>query len=60
MRGDIDKQPSYNHGNYLKYLDRFVCENRADPDQTAPKEQSEQGLHCLPIQSASCGGICAR
>ena len=20
---------------------------RADPDQTAPKEQSDQGLHCL-------------
>ena len=20
----------------------------ADPDQTAPKEQSDQGLHCLP------------
>ena len=21
----------------------------ADPDQTAPKEQSDQGLHCLPF-----------
>ena len=21
--------------------------NRADPDQTAPKEQSDQDLHCL-------------
>ena len=21
--------------------------NSADPDQTAPKEQSDQGLHCL-------------
>ena len=23
--------------------------NSADPDQTAPKEQSDQGLHCLPF-----------
>ena len=23
--------------------------NREDSDQTAPKEQSDQGLHCLPI-----------
>ena len=22
--------------------------NRVDPDQTAPVEQSDQGLHCLP------------
>ena len=22
--------------------------NNVDPDQTAPKEQSDQGLHCLP------------
>ena len=23
--------------------------NSADPDQTAPKEQSDQGLHCLHL-----------
>ena len=23
--------------------------NSADPDQTAPKEQSDLGLHCLPF-----------
>ena len=23
--------------------------NSVDPDQTAPKEQSDQGLHCLAI-----------
>ena len=23
--------------------------NSVDPDQTAPKEQSDQGLHCLPF-----------
>ena len=23
--------------------------NSADPDQTAPKEQSDQGLHCLTV-----------
>ena len=26
-----------------------VCKaNSADPDQTAPQEQSDQGLYCLP------------
>ena len=29
--------------------------NRADPDQTAPKEQSDLGLHCL--LSHSCPNI---
>ena len=24
-----------------------ICANSVDPDQTAPKEQSNQGLHCL-------------
>ena len=27
---------------YIEFL-----ANGADPDQTAPKEQSDQGLHCL-------------
>ena len=26
--------------------------NSADPDQSAPKEQSDQGLHCLPLDEA--------
>ena len=26
------------------------CANSADPDQTAPQEQSDQGLHCLPFR----------
>ena len=32
-----------------KYKDRSAGTNSADPDQTAPKEQSDQGLHCLPV-----------
>ena len=28
--------------------DRSLLANSVDPDQTAPKEQSDQGLHCLP------------
>ena len=27
----------------------MVYANSADPDQTAPKEQSDQGLHSLPF-----------
>ena len=34
---------------YPKYLDRNICANSADPDQTAPKEQFDLGLHCLPL-----------
>ena len=29
--------------------------NSVDPDQTAPKEQSDQGLHCLPISEVMFG-----
>ena len=32
---------------YPKFWDREACANSVDPDQTAPKEQSDQGLHCL-------------
>ena len=32
--------------NDPKFLDRHVC---ANPDQITPKEQSVQGLHCLPF-----------
>ena len=31
------------------FLDRQVWANSVDPDQTASKEQSENGLHCLLI-----------
>ena len=29
--------------------DKMTYANSADPDQTAPEEQSDQGLHCLPF-----------
>ena len=32
---------------YTKYSDIYDSVNNVDPDQTAPKEQSYQGLHCL-------------
>ena len=36
-----------------KVSDKMTYANSADPDQTAPKgilkEQSDQGLHCLPF-----------
>ena len=32
-----------------KVSDKMPYANNADPDQTAPKEQSDQGLHCLPF-----------
>ena len=35
--------------NDPKFSDRKVWANSADPDQTAPREQSDQGLHCLPF-----------
>ena len=36
--------------NDPKFLDRYAWANTADPDQTAPGEQSDQGLHCLPFR----------
>ena len=39
------------HVNYLSYLTFLQIsekqENSADPDLTAPREQSDLGLHCL-------------
>ena len=32
---------------YTKVSDKITYANSVDPDQTAPKEQSDQGLHCL-------------
>ena len=34
------------------YLDRHISANSVDPDQTAPWEQSDQGLHCLPLNQS--------
>ena len=34
--------------------DRSLLTNSVDPDQTAPKEQSDQGLHCLPYMQYIC------
>ena len=33
----------------MKHSTSCARENSADPDQTAPKEQSDLGLHCLPL-----------
>ena len=35
----------------FKFSDRQIWANSVDPDHTAPrlKEQSDQGLHCLPF-----------
>ena len=33
--------------NDPKFSDRYVKASSEDPDQTAPEEQSDQGLHCL-------------
>ena len=42
------------YSNDPKFSDRQVWANSVGPDQTAPegawKEQSDQGLHCLPFQ----------
>ena len=32
-----------------KCLTKWHYANSAEPDQSAPKEQSDQGLHCLPF-----------
>ena len=36
--------------NDPKFSDRYAWAKSADPDQTAPKEQSDQGLHCLQFR----------
>ena len=38
---------NYTDRNDPKFSDRQAWANSADSDQTAPKEQSDQGLHCL-------------
>ena len=32
---------------YTQVSDKMAYANSTDPDQTAPEEQSDQGLHCL-------------
>ena len=34
--------------------------NSVDPDQTAPKEQSDQGLHCLLLTANQLNDISER
>ena len=34
---------------YTEYSDRHVCANSTDHNQTAPKEQFHQRLHCLSV-----------
>ena len=46
---DIHSQRNLLYCNDTEYLVRSTGTNSADPNQTAPKEQSDQGLHCLPF-----------
>ena len=39
----------FNCSNYVKYSDSYPWTNSENPDQTAPKEQFDQGLHFLPF-----------
>ena len=46
---DVKQQHNNNNNNFDKNnWDRHVGENIEDPDQTAPKEQSDQGLQSFP------------
>ena len=33
----------------IKVSNKIANENSVDPDQAAPKEQSDHGLHCLTV-----------
>ena len=39
--------------NYVKYMysDSHALANSVDPDQTAPQEQFDLGLHFLPLST---------
>ena len=37
------------HHQNPKHLVGTAMANKVDPDQTAPREQSDQGLHCLQV-----------
>ena len=48
------KKPNFNYGKCPKISnfevsDKIANKNSVDPDQTAPNEQSDQGLHCLTV-----------
>ena len=36
-----------------KFWEKIAQASNVDPDQTAPKEQSEQGLQCLPFSTSA-------
>ena len=40
--------------SYTSFEDKPACANSADLVQTAPKEQSDHGLHCLPFHQIFC------
>ena len=44
------KCTKYHYRYFPKLADRQVWANSADLDQTAPREQSDQGLHCLQFR----------
>ena len=53
MRAIREPAKSTFHRIYPRYSDRYADStdhaDSTDPDQTAPKEQSDLGLHCLPF-----------
>ena len=40
--------------------DKMTYANSADPDQTAPEEQSDQGLHCLQFHASILNNMCIK
>ena len=53
----LRKETNISMVNVLKFQtklsDKMIYANSADPDQTAPEEQSDQCLHCLPFHLLS-------
>ena len=41
---------AFDYRNDPKFSDRYAWANIADQGQTASREQSDQGLHCLPFR----------
>ena len=48
MHSPIKQEISESDGNEIarSTVTELPCQTDVDPDQTAPKEQSDQGLHC--------------
>ena len=44
-------EDTFCHDEAHMYLDKQVLVNSEDLDQTAPKKQSDEGLHCLPLDA---------